>query len=87
MQRTFPSIKWRLLVGIGGGVPSPKHDIRVGDIVVSMPEGPFSRVVQYDLGNDVDDGFTLAGFLWPPPPILRSAVEVMRSDHLRKSTK
>ncbi|RHZ50580.1 hypothetical protein CDV55_101959 [Aspergillus turcosus] len=87
MQRTFPSIKWRLLVGIGGGAPSPKHDIRLGDIVVSMPDGPSGGVVQYDLGKDIEDGFSLKGFLWPPPPILRSAVEMMRSDHLTKSNK
>ncbi|KAH3209412.1 hypothetical protein KXV77_007393 [Aspergillus fumigatus] len=36
MQRTFASIKWRLLVGIGGGVPSRTHDIRLGDIVERM---------------------------------------------------
>src|SRR2546429_673280 len=29
MQRTFPAIQWRLLVGIGGGVPSDKNDIRL----------------------------------------------------------
>ncbi|KAL2803349.1 nucleoside phosphorylase domain-containing protein [Aspergillus granulosus] len=87
MGRTFPAIKWRLLVGIGGGVPSPAHDIRLGDIVVSMPDGPFGGVVQYDLGKDIEDGFTLGGFLLPPPPRLRSAVEMMRSDHLIKSNK
>jgi ankyrin repeat protein/nucleoside phosphorylase len=87
MQRTYPSIKWQLLVGIGGGVSSPTHDIRLGDIVVSMPDGIFGGVVQYDLGKDVEDGFTLKGFLWPPPPILRSAVEMMRSDHLTKPNK
>jgi nucleoside phosphorylase len=87
MQRTFPSIKWRLLVGIGGGVPSPAHDIRLGDIVVSMPDSVYGGVVQYDLGKDVEDGFILKGFLWPPPPILRSAVEMMRSDHLTKLNK
>jgi ankyrin repeat protein/nucleoside phosphorylase len=87
MQRTFPSIKWRLLVGIGGGVPSPAHDIRLGDIVVSMPDGVYGGVVQYDLGKDMEDGFILKGFLWPPPPILRSAVEMMRSDHLTKLNK
>ncbi|KAF7181985.1 hypothetical protein CNMCM7691_001373 [Aspergillus felis] len=87
MQRTFPSIKWRLLVGIGGGMPSPTHDIRLGDIVVSMPGSRFGGVVQYDLGKEVEDGFTLKGFLLPPPSILRSAVEMMRSDHLTKSNK
>jgi ankyrin repeat protein/nucleoside phosphorylase/dephospho-CoA kinase len=87
MQRTFPSIKWWLLVGIGGGVPSPTHDICLGDIVVSMPDSSSGGVVQYDLGKDVEDGFTLKGFLWPPPAILRSAVELMQSDHLTKSNK
>jgi nucleoside phosphorylase len=29
---TFPSIWLRLLVGIGGGVPSEKNDIRLGDV-------------------------------------------------------
>jgi hypothetical protein len=51
LNRTFPSIQWRLLVGIGGGVPSVKHDIRLGDVVVSMPEGTHGGVVQYDLGK------------------------------------
>ncbi|KAH7176050.1 nucleoside phosphorylase domain-containing protein [Dactylonectria macrodidyma] len=82
MSRTFPSIKWRFLVGIDGGVPSEKNDICLGDVVVSMPEGPHGGVVQYDLGKDTDAGFNLKGFLWPPPPLLRSAVEQMRSDHL-----
>ncbi|KAK8117685.1 PFS domain-containing protein [Apiospora kogelbergensis] len=82
MARTFPCIKWRFLVGIGGGVPSIKHDIRLGDVVVSMPEGPYGGVVQYDLGKDKDDALRLKGFLSAPPSLLRSAVETMRSDHL-----
>lgn len=87
MARTFPSIEWRFLVGIGGGVPSDKHDIRLGDVVVSMPEGRYGGVVQYDLGKDTDDGFILKGFLSPPPPLLRSAVVKMRSDHLTRENK
>ena len=39
---TFPSIKFGLMVGIGGGVP-PK--VRLGDVVVSTPVGQFSSVV------------------------------------------
>lgn len=81
MARTFPSIELRLMVGIGGGVPSGKNDIRLGDVVVSMPDGQHGGVVQYDLGKNTDDGFTLKGFLWPPPGILRSAVSIMQSDH------
>ncbi|KPM45222.1 hypothetical protein AK830_g1398 [Neonectria ditissima] len=81
LSRTFPSIKWWFLVGIAGGVPD-RHDIRLGDVVISMPEGEYGGVVQYDLGKDTDSGFLRKGFLWPPPPRLRSAVETMRSDHL-----
>ncbi|KAI8205549.1 Pfs, NB-ARC and Ankyrin domain protein [Colletotrichum sp. SAR 10_86] len=55
VARSFPSIKWRFFVGIGGGVPSRKHDIRLGDVVVSMPEGQYGGVVQYDLGKETDD--------------------------------
>ncbi|KAL8294227.1 hypothetical protein RB597_008021 [Gaeumannomyces tritici] len=82
MGRTFPCLNLRLLVGIGGGVPSAKHDIRLGDVVISMPEGTHGGVVQYDLGKDTESGFILKGFLQPPPSILRAAVQEMRSDHL-----
>ncbi|KAJ5657330.1 uncharacterized protein N7484_000979 [Penicillium longicatenatum] len=80
IARTFPSIELRLIVGIGGGVPSRKNDIRLGDVVVSMPDGQHGGVVQYDLGKNTDNGIILKGFLWPPPEILRSAVSIMRSD-------
>lgn len=36
---SFPGIRFGMLVGIGGGVPSREHDIRLGDVVVSRPEG------------------------------------------------
>ena len=87
MSRTFPRIELRFFVGIGGGVPSNRHDIRLGDVVISMPEGRHGGVVQYDLGRDGDAGFELKGFLWPPPTQLRSAVERMRSDHLVQTPK
>ncbi|EED22364.1 conserved hypothetical protein [Talaromyces stipitatus ATCC 10500] len=37
MLPTFPSLQFGLMVDIGGGVPSKKVDIRLGDVVVSMP--------------------------------------------------
>src|SRR6266550_595386 len=39
MCSTFTLIKFSLMVGVGGGVPSPAVDIRLGDVVVSMPSG------------------------------------------------
>lgn len=87
IKHTFPSIKWRFLVGIGGGIPSSYHDIRLGDVVVSMPDGKYGGVVQYDLGRDMNTGFETKDFLWPTPTLLRSAVETMRSDHLVRENK
>src|SRR5215470_16228969 len=34
MKSTFKSIRFGLIVGIGGGVPSVEADIRLGDVVV-----------------------------------------------------
>ena len=48
MLRTFKSIRFGLMVGIGGGAPSSNHDIRLGDIVVSQPSGTSGGVIQYD---------------------------------------
>src|SRR6266480_7994565 len=35
----FPAVKIGLMVGIGGGVPSLEADIRLGDVVISQPQG------------------------------------------------
>ncbi|KAK3367661.1 hypothetical protein B0H63DRAFT_504525 [Podospora didyma] len=50
MLHTFPNIRVGLMVGIGGGAPSAKHDIRLGDVVVSSPYNGNGGVVQYDFG-------------------------------------
>ncbi|KAE8400766.1 hypothetical protein BDV37DRAFT_286262 [Aspergillus pseudonomiae] len=74
MKRSFPAVTFCLLVGIGGGVPSRNHDIRLGDIVVSTPTGPYSGVLAYDLVKTFESGnFRLNGCLAPPPRHLRSA--------------
>ncbi|KAG9508277.1 hypothetical protein J7337_001841 [Fusarium musae] len=52
MSRSYnPSLC--LLVGIGGGVPSAKHDIRLGDVVVG------NSVVQYDFGSETEADFQI----------------------------
>jgi nucleoside phosphorylase len=38
MLFSFPNIRFGLLVGIGGGIPSDANDIRLGDVVVSKPQ-------------------------------------------------
>lgn len=87
LKRTFPRVQYRLLIGIGGGVPSDKHNIRLSDIILSMPDGQYDGVVQYDLGKDTEDGFNLKGSLLPPPRTLINTVVLMKSNHYTKQNK
>jgi nucleoside phosphorylase len=83
MLHTFKEIRFGLMVGIGGGVPSPRKDIRLGDIVVSKPEGTFNGVVQYDFGKTVKNGqFERIGSLDRPPQLLLTAQCTLASNHL-----
>ena len=45
MLSSFRSIRFGLMVGIGGGVPSKDVDIRLGDVVVSNPTTKFRGVI------------------------------------------
>ncbi|KAI7978159.1 hypothetical protein EIK77_009699 [Talaromyces pinophilus] len=74
VSHQFPNVMFALLVGTGTGIPDPpKYDVRLGDIVVSVPQDNHPGVVQYDFGKYEDDGFVLKGSLNKPPPILLSA--------------
>lgn len=53
MLHNFPNIRIGLMVGISGGAPSEKHDIRLGDIVVSSPRDGKGGVFQYDFGKTI----------------------------------
>jgi nucleoside phosphorylase len=79
MKAAFPSIRFGLMVGIGGGVPSKEADIRLGDVVVSQPHKEHGGVVQYDFGKATSSGFQRTGFLNTPPTILLSAVSNIRA--------
>lgn len=81
MIRTFSkSLRIGLMVGIGGSIPSAAHDIRLGDIVISYPQGTYSRVVQYDMGKVIAGGdFERTGSLNSPPRTLLTAVALIRA--------
>lgn len=82
MKTAFPSIRFGLMVGIGGGVPSEGADIRLGDVVVSQPYNGHGGVVQYDFGKATPSGFKQTGFLNMPPTILLNAVAKVQSNEL-----
>jgi nucleoside phosphorylase len=82
MLHSFPNVRIGLMVGIGGGAPSPKHDIRLGDIVVSAPCDGKGGVFQYDFGKTIQDqSFRPTGFLNQPPVLLRAAVNDLKAQY------
>jgi nucleoside phosphorylase len=79
MVRTFPKIKFALMVGIGGGAPTSENDIRLGDVVVSQPRDGFGGVLHYDLGKKLQNGqFQMTGQLNAPPEKLLGVIPEMR---------
>ena len=55
MLHSFPNVRIGLMVGIAGGAPSSKHDIRLGDVVVSSRNGGKGGVFQYDFGKTIQN--------------------------------
>ena len=86
MLSTFRSIRFGLMVGIGGG--GQDADIRLGDVVVSKPTGDFGRVVQYDFGKTVAQGvFKRTGRLNRPPQILLTAIARLQADGMMEASR
>jgi nucleoside phosphorylase len=83
MLYSFKSLRFGLMVGIGGGVPSEENDIRLGDIVVSKPVGTFGGVIQFDYGKTIQEGrFFRTGSLNRPPDVLLTALAALQAKHL-----
>ena len=82
MLHSFPNIRIGLMVGIGGGAPSEKHDIRLGDIVVSASRDRTGGVFQYDFGKTIQgQNFCSTEYWNQPPTILRTAVAGLKAQY------
>jgi nucleoside phosphorylase len=81
MTSTFPSIKFWLMIDIGGEVP-PK--VRLGDVVVSAPVYETPGVIQWDLGivQQDNNNFRRIGALNKPPEALRAAITKLKAQHV-----
>ena len=85
MLHSFPNVRIGLMVGIGGGAPSSKHDIRLGDIVVSAPCDGEGGVFQHDFGKTIQNqSFQHTRFLNQPPTVLWTAVSGLKAQYERK---
>ncbi len=87
---SLPQIRIGLLVGIGGGIARPDEgmDIRLGDVVVSQPDGATGGVVQYDLVKAKSGGEReRKDFLNMPPQVLLHALAHLQAEHLVAGSK
>ncbi|OBR01951.1 Nacht and ankyrin domain protein [Colletotrichum higginsianum IMI 349063] len=81
MIRTFTNLRFCLMVGIGGGVPT-KRDIRLGDVVVSAPDHGRGGVYEYDYGKTLQNkAFEPTGALNQPPLELLVAANALRAEY------
>ncbi|KAI1348570.1 hypothetical protein F5Y01DRAFT_306659 [Xylaria sp. FL0043] len=79
MIRSFPAIRFGLMVGISGGIPSKAQ---LGDVVVSVPGGEHPGVIQWDLGKaQHGNNFKRTGALNNPPSILLTALGKLATRH------
>ncbi|KAJ4007745.1 hypothetical protein NW766_009548 [Fusarium irregulare] len=82
MVRSFPNIRFGLMVGVGGGAPSAKHDIRLGDVVVSARSSGKGGVFQYDYGKAIQEhAFEATGSLNQPPQLLLAALSRLEAEY------
>ncbi|KAL6365764.1 hypothetical protein LRP88_00339 [Fusarium phalaenopsidis] len=63
VKKSFPNLWFGLLVGIAAGLPNldrdPPLDIRLGDVLVGLPEGESAGLIAYELGKETANGFQL----------------------------
>ncbi|KAG7413460.1 hypothetical protein Forpe1208_v008145 [Fusarium oxysporum f. sp. rapae] len=82
MLHSFPNIEFGLMVGIGGGAPSRRHDIRLGDVVIGTASNDHGGVFNYDFGKAIQESaFLYTRSLKPPPAVLQDAVKGLREEH------
>ncbi|EWY84174.1 hypothetical protein FOYG_13942 [Fusarium oxysporum NRRL 32931] len=75
MNRTFPHLQHRLLVGIAGGAPGTV-DVRLGDVVVS------TDAIQYDLGKALPNNhFQRIAKATNTPQALLTVVSKLEASH------
>ncbi|KAH6681171.1 hypothetical protein F5X68DRAFT_243307 [Plectosphaerella plurivora] len=85
MMHSFTNVRIGLMVGIGGGAPSSRRDIRLGDVVVNRTAGGLGGVLQYDYGATLQAlGFKNTSFLNQSPEVLRASVAALRATYEMK---
>lgn len=83
VSHAFKNVRFALMVGIAGGIPSDEKDIRLGDVAISRPENGNPGVIPYDFVKyQSDNKSTLKGVLNKPHPILLNADKHVEIDEI-----
>ncbi|KAK1658966.1 Pfs, NACHT and WD domain protein [Colletotrichum godetiae] len=86
VRKFFPNLWFGLLVGVAAGLPNlscqPPRDIRLGDVLVALPDDNTAGLVAYYLGKNTGDGsfqpLRLGHVLAETETIVRSAIGKIR---------
>lgn len=81
VKKFFPNLWFGLLVGIAAGLPNlervPPLDVRLGDVLVGLPEDESAGLIAYELGKETANGFQplrLGRVLANTETVVRSAI-------------
>ncbi|KAL4787122.1 nucleoside phosphorylase domain-containing protein [Aspergillus varians] len=87
IKTTFPSIQVGVMVTTGSGIPSSKHDIRLGDVIVGTPDRTFKGIVGVRQSSVAAEGI-LERFATPGADeysrLLVTAANALKADRLNK---
>ncbi|KAF3934040.1 hypothetical protein ABW19_dt0202748 [Dactylella cylindrospora] len=80
---SFPNARFGLMVGIGAGMPRPQagKDVRLGDVVVSLPDGRSGGVLFHDMVKITTEGVDHRPFLRTPPRVFEYALQALIASH------
>jgi nucleoside phosphorylase len=83
VRKCFKRLWFGLLVGVAAGLPDfsrdPPLDIRLGDVLISVPDSDNTGVVQYDFGKQTPEGFENRSRQAVAASIVRAAFGRIRS--------
>jgi nucleoside phosphorylase len=81
MSRTFKNIRLVFLLGIGGGVPSRRNPVHLGDVVVGITHDARGAVFEYDRGKERQSNtFEHTSSLNSPPVFAINIVRAIEMD-------
>lgn len=74
LHASYTSVRFNFMIGIAGGVPDTKEDIRLGDVVVSKSTASWPGIVQYNVNGERTEHYFLRGRASDQPiPMLLTA--------------